>query len=69
MAKLKPNMKELEMSTVRDSILTEGSHHFHEGAFLTKRKGIYYLVFADISRGDAPTCHGICNQQISIWPI
>ncbi len=68
MGKLKPNMKELDLNTVRDSILTEGSHHFHEGAFLTKREGIYYLVFADISRGDAPTCLGYATSKSPFGP-
>jgi len=36
MAKLKPNMKELDKTSIRDSILTESRHFFHEGAFMTK---------------------------------
>lgn len=58
MAKLKPNMKEIDKSTFRDSVLTENEHYFHEGGFMTKINGLYYLVYADISRGDIPTAIG-----------
>lgn len=68
MARLKPDMTELDLSSVRDSILTEGSHHFHEGAFLAKRNGIYYLIYADISRGDAPTCIGYSTSKSPFGP-
>jgi len=68
MARLKSNMKELEFNMVRDSILTESEHHFHEGAFLTKRSGIYYLVYADISRGDIPTCIGYATALNPFGP-
>jgi len=63
MARLKSNMKELDLNTVRESILTESEHHFHEGAFLAKRNGIYYMVFADISRGDIPSCIGYATAS------
>jgi hypothetical protein len=68
MAKLKEDMKELDEGTIRDSVLTEGMHHFHEGAFLTRRNGIYYLVYADISRGDAPTCIGYSTSKSPFGP-
>jgi arabinoxylan arabinofuranohydrolase len=68
MAKLKSNMKELDVSSVKDSILTEAEHHFHEGAFLAKRNGIYYLVYADISRGDVPTCIGYATATSPYGP-
>ncbi len=68
MAKMKPNMKELDLSSVKDSILTETEHHFHEGAFLAKRNGIYYLVYADISRGDIPTCIGYATATSPYGP-
>ena len=31
MARLKPNMREIDTSTLRDSVITEEGHHFHEG--------------------------------------
>jgi hypothetical protein len=68
MGVLKPNMKELDLASVKDSVLTEGEHHFHEGAFMTKIKGLYYLVFADISRGDIPTCIGYATAEKPFGP-
>lgn len=68
MAVMKANMTELRMETVKDSILTEGGHHFHEGAFMTKINGLYYLVYADISRGDIPTCLGYATSKTPFGP-
>jgi hypothetical protein len=68
MAKMKESMTELDSETIRDSVLTEETHHFHEGAFLTKRNGIYYIVYADISRGDAPTCIGYATSNSPFGP-
>lgn len=68
MAKLMPNMRELDLTTLKDSIITEKNHFFHEGAYLTKRKGIYYLVFADISRGNMPTCLGYATSTNVFGP-
>ena len=44
MARLKPNMKEIDPTTIRDSIVTEEEHFFHEGGYLVKRDGIYYFI-------------------------
>jgi len=68
MARMKPNMRELDLSTLRDSILTEGEHFFHEGAYLAKRNGIYYLVFSDLSRADMPTCIGYATSTSPFGP-
>lgn len=68
MAKLKPNMIELDSATVRDSVLTESEHFFHEGPFMTKRDGIYYLVYADLSRATMPTCIGYATSRSPMGP-
>lgn len=68
MARLKDGMTELDTSTIRDSIITEQDHHFHEGAFLAKRNGLYYLVYADLSRGDIPTCIGYATAASPFGP-
>jgi arabinoxylan arabinofuranohydrolase len=68
MAKLKSNMKELDMSSIRDSLLTESEHFFHEGAFMAKINGLYYLVYADISRGDIPTAIGYATAPTPWGP-
>ncbi|MBN1481015.1 family 43 glycosylhydrolase [candidate division KSB1 bacterium] len=68
MARLKSNMIELDASTVKDSVLTEFDHFFHEGAFMTKRNGIYYLVYADLSRANMPTCIGYAKSDKPFGP-
>lgn len=68
MAKLNDDKMSLDESTLRDSVLTESEHFFHEGAYLTKRNGIYYLVFADISRAGMPTCIGYATSKSVFGP-
>ena len=62
-AKLNPDMRSIDPSTIRDSVITEAAHHFHEGIQAFKRNGIYYLVFADISRRGMPTCLGYATAD------
>lgn len=68
MARLDSTMKAFAPGSVRDSILTESEHFFHEGAYLTKRNGIYYLVYADLSRGDVPSCIGYATATSPFGP-
>ena len=68
MAKLKPNMVELDLNSIKNNVITEKEHHFHEGAYLTKRNGIYYMVYADISRADMPTCIGYATSKNIFGP-
>lgn len=68
MAKMKPNMMELEMSTIKDNVLNEEDHFFHEGAYMVKRNGIYYLVYADMSRNGMPTCIGYATSTNPMGP-
>lgn len=68
MSKLKPNMRELDKESIQDRILTENQHFFHEGAYMTKRNGIYYLVYADISRGNIPVSLGYSTSNTPFGP-
>jgi arabinoxylan arabinofuranohydrolase len=68
MAKLKPNMTELDLDTIQENVVTERDHYFHEGAYLVKRNGLYYLVYADVSRGGAPTCIGYAVAESPMGP-
>ncbi len=68
MSKLRPDMLELEKGSIRDSVLTEQEHFFHEGAYMTKRNGLYYLVYADMSRNQAPTCIGYATSKNPMGP-
>ena len=68
MAKLNRDMRTLDAASIRDNVLTEKEHFFHEGAYLTKRNGLYYLVFADISRAGMPTCLGYATSKSPTGP-
>lgn len=68
MARLKPNMKEIDERTLRDSILTEGEHFFHEGGYLVKRRGIYYFIYAHMGRAGRPTCIGYATSDAPMGP-
>lgn len=63
MAELKPDLSGLVEGTVHTNVINEAKHHFHEGSQLTKRKGIYYLIFADISRNGRPTAIGYATAE------
>jgi beta-xylosidase len=56
MARLKSNMTEIDSSSIRDNIVTQKEHRFHEGGYMVKRKGIYYFVYAGLSMQDMPSC-------------
>ena len=65
-AKLNPDMKTLDMSTLHEGIVTEEEHGFHEGSFVFKRDGWYYYVYADVSRQNMPTCIGYSMSR-NVW--
>jgi arabinoxylan arabinofuranohydrolase len=68
MARLRAGMRQIDPGTLHENILTEAEHSFHEGAFMTKRNGIYYIVYADISREDRPTCLGYATSKNPFGP-
>lgn len=68
-AKLRPDMKGLELSTLRDSIITRRDHYFHEGVQAFKRNGIYYLTYADESRDGKPSCIGYATSISPMGPF
>lgn len=68
MAKLKPNMREIDPQTIQTAVITEKEHHFHEGSQLIKRNGIYYLIYADISRRGRPTSLGYATATSPFGP-
>jgi len=68
-AKLKPNMKEIDPATIKSDIITEKQHFFHEGVYMVKRNGIYYLVYTDISRGGIPSCIGYSTARSPYGPF
>jgi len=68
MAKLKPNMIEIDSTSIKNGIVTEKEHFFHEGGYLVKRKGIYYFVYAHMGRGNKPTCIGYATSKSVFGP-
>lgn len=68
-AKLKPNMKEVDLSTVNNNAITEKEHFFHEGAYMIKRNKIYYLIYAHMGRAGMPTCIGYSTSKSPLGPF
>lgn len=68
-AKLKPNMTEIDTTSIVDNLVTEKEHHFHEGGYMVKRNGIYYFVYADMSRKGMPTCIGYATSKSPLGPF
>ncbi len=67
-AKLKPNMTEIDTTTIIDSVLTSKTHQFHEGNYMIKRNGIYYMVYAHNGRHRHPTCIGYSTSTSPMGP-
>ncbi len=68
MARLKSNRTEIDTSTIVEGVITEKDHFFHEGSYLVKHNGLYYLIYADVSRGGAPTCLGYSVSKSPMGP-
>ena len=68
-AKLNPDMMSIDSSTIRDSVLTEKEHFFHEGGTMIKRNGIYYFIYADIERANMPTSIGYSTSSSPTGPF
>jgi arabinoxylan arabinofuranohydrolase len=69
MAKLKPNMLEIDSSTIVDNVVTENEHFFHEGGYMVKRNGIYYFIYAHMGRAQRPTCIGYATSKSPMGPF
>ena len=67
-AVLNPDRRSVDPGTLRDSLLTERNHFFHEGIQVFKRNGIYYAVFTDISRRGMATCIGYATASEPLGP-
>lgn len=69
-AKMKVNMTELDEASIRDSLLDSKEHFFHEGAFVFKRKGIFYILYAHEGRRDRrPTSLGYATSSSPLGPF
>ena len=68
-ARLKPNMTEIDTTTIVDNLVTEKEHFFHEGGYIVKRNGIYYFVYAHMGRKGMPTCIGYSTSKSPLGPF
>jgi hypothetical protein len=68
-AKMNPDMKTIDKSSIVDGLVTEKDHFFHEGAFVFKRNGIYYMAYAHIGRQDRATCIGYATSDSPLGPF
>jgi hypothetical protein len=67
-ARLQPGLAAIDPDTLQSSLLNEPEHGFHEGASVRKRGELYYLVYADSSRGGRPTCLGYATAPAPLGP-
>jgi arabinoxylan arabinofuranohydrolase len=67
-AKLKPNMVEIDTSTIINGFVNEKDHFFHEGGYMVKRNGIYYFIYSDMSRANRPTSIGYATATSPTGP-
>ena len=68
-AKLKPNMTEIDSTTLVTDLLTEKEHFFHEGGYMVKRNDIYYFVYAHSGRANMPTSIGYSMSGSPMGPF
>ncbi|GAF02694.1 family 43 glycosylhydrolase [Saccharicrinis fermentans] len=68
MAKLKPNMMCIDQTTICKPLNQAGNEAFHEGSSIRKIGDWYYLVFADDSRNNRPTCLGYAISKKPMGP-
>ena len=68
-AKLKPNMIEIDTTTIKDRVVTESEHHFHEGGYMVKRKGIYYFVYAALDKTGSANCISYSTAKSPFGPF
>jgi len=68
-AKLKPNMTEIDTTTIKDGVITEEKHHFHEGGYMVKHNGIYYFVYAGLNKLGTPSCISYSTGKSPFGPF
>lgn len=66
--KLNPDMQSFRKEDVRDNLVTEEQHYFHEGSSMRKIGDTYYYVFADMERGK-PTALGYATGKSPLGPF
>jgi len=67
-ALLNSDMETLDTDAIKQNILTEHEHFFHEGSSIRKIGDKYYMIFSDISRGK-PTSLGYAISKSPLGPF
>lgn len=68
-AKLKPNMVEIDSTTIHNNLVTEKEHRFHEGGYMVKRNGIYYFVYCGLSISGYASCISYATSKSPFGPF
>jgi len=68
-ARLKPNMMEIDSTTLVTDLVTEKEHFFHEGGYMVKRNDIYYFIYAHSGRANMPTSIGYAMSDSPMGPF
>lgn len=66
--KLNDDMVSFDPAQIRDRLVTEEEHFFHEGSSMRKIGDTYYYVFADVERGK-PTSLGYATSRSPLGPF
>jgi arabinoxylan arabinofuranohydrolase len=68
MARMNPDMKSIDISSIKENVVTQQEHFFHEGSYMIKHDSLYYLLYADLSRAGKPTCLGYSTSKSPMGP-
>jgi beta-xylosidase len=68
-AKLNKDMKTIDASSIKDGLVTEKEHHFHEGSWVFKRNGLYYFVYTSLSDKKEATTIGYSISKSPLGPF
>ncbi len=66
--KLNPDMISFDPAEVKEDLVTEEEHCFHEGSSMRRIGDTYYYVFADMERGK-PTSLGYATSKSPLGPF
>ena len=66
--KLNADMVSFDPEEIRDNLVTEEEHFFHEGSSMRKIGDTYYYVYADMERGK-PTALGYSTGKSPLGPF
>lgn len=66
--KMNPDMRSFDPKEIKDDLVTEEEHFFHEGSSMRKIGDTYYYVYADMERGK-PTALGYSTSQSPLGPF